>query len=412
MRSSDAWAHSRGNSEVIRLPKIFPTQEIGSLPKFSWRTKPFRRLPLSDLEVEAAEVWGERLGVPGRSDLTRILSKRANFTDEEKRRIVDFSLLYAIRMEETAGGEGLDLVWSGEQARTEMYETPVSNIAGFEFIGKVRSFDNKYWRMASIRSPPSYKTNYHMAEFLFTKKHAKRKVKVPVTDAITIMSWSDNNFYTAKWAKERISPLKRSFSARREFTLELAKIVRRVIRELVEGGVEEVQIDIPAATQYQSQDDIKLVTEAFNETTKGISATFSMHSCFPPSTGYAILFPHLLEMKKCERFSFEYGNRDTFRRGVDGDARVGFADLKLFREYGYRKELGVGVIHVHTDVLPSVNVVRDRILHAAKVTDLAPENLYVNPDCGLRTRSPEVAQSMLDLVVAGAEKARSDLPGP
>ena len=395
--------------------RAFPTQEIGSLPKFSWRTKPFRDIPLDDSDIAYARSWGEAMEVPGASRLVRILSKRSGFSDAEKKQIVDFSLLYAIRMCETAGDGasrrgGLDLVWSGEQARTEMYETPVSNIAGFEFIGKVRSFDNKYWRMASIRAPPGYQSNYHIDELLFTQKHTKRKVKVPVTDAITIMAWSDNHYYTAKWARENASPMRRSFNARREFTLELARIIRNVVRELVEKGVQEVQIDIPAATQYQTQDDIKLVAESFNETTKGLSATFSVHSCFPPRVGYAILFPHVLEMKKCERFSFEYGNRDGYSRGVDDQARAGFSDLKLFKEYGFKKELGVGVLHVHTDRVPSTAVVADRILYAAKVTDLDPENLYVNPDCGLRTRRPEVAKQMLDVVVSGAEKARGDSP--
>jgi 5-methyltetrahydropteroyltriglutamate--homocysteine methyltransferase len=392
--------------------KAFPTQEIGSLPKFGWRTKPFRQMALTDDDLDAARLWGDRLQVEGRTDLYRLLSKRYSFSDEEKKTIVDFSLLYAIRMCETAGQglakePGLDLVWSGEQARTEMYETPVSNIEGFEFVGRVRSFDNKYWKMASIRSAPKYKENYHLEELLYTEKHAERKLKVPVTDAITIMAWSDNNYYTGKWAnKAGLTPAQRSFSARREFTLELAKIIRRVIRELIEKGVEEVQIDIPAATQYQTEDDIKLVAESFNETTKGLDATFSVHSCFPPNTGYGILFPHLLEMKKCERFSLEYGNRDTFNRGLDAKSRVGFEDLKLFKEYGFKKQLGVGVIHIHTDTLPTVEVVRDRVLYSAKVTDLPPENLYVNPDCGLRTRRPEIAQKMLDLVVGGAELAR------
>jgi len=399
------------------LGKSFPTQEIGSLPKFSWRTKPFRGMALNEGDIAAAEDWGRRLGVPGRSELLKVLARRADFSEADRKTIVDFSLLYAIRMGETAGAglaenEGLDLVWSGEQARTEMYETPVSNISGFEFIGKVRSFDNKYWRMASIRGRPSYKNNYHIDELSFTARHAKRKIKVPITDAITIMAWSDNHYYTAKWARERVSPLRRSFSARREFTLDLAKIIRRVIRELIERqGVEEVQIDIPAATQYQSVDDIKLVTESFNETTRGLSATFSVHSCFPPKLGYRILFPHILDMKKCERFSFEFGNRDTYKRGLDPGSRAGFADLGLFKEYGYKKGLGVGVVHIHTDVLPTVGVVRDRALYSARVTDLDPESLYINPDCGLRTRRPEVAQRMLDLVVAGAEKARSELNG-
>lgn len=395
--------------------KSFPTQEIGSLPKLPWRTKPFRQMGLDDSDIENARVWGETLDVPGRERLLKILSKRADFSEQEKKEIVDFSLLYAIRMCETAGRPGdaeagLDLVWSGEQARTEMYETPVSNIGGFEFIGKVRSFDNKYWRMASIRAPPSFEENYHLEELLFTKKHTRRKVKVPVTDAITIMAWSDNHYYTAKWAKERVSPARRSLNARREFTLELARIIRKVVRGIIEKGAQEIQIDIPAATQYQTPEDIKLVAESFNETTKGLSATFSVHSCFPPRVGYSILFPHILEMKKCERFSFEYGNRDGFSRGVDDEARAGFADLKLFREYGYNRGLGVGVLHIHTDRLPSLGVVKDRILYSAKASGLDPEKLYINPDCGLRTRSPEVAKKMLDLVVEGAAGARGESP--
>jgi 5-methyltetrahydropteroyltriglutamate--homocysteine methyltransferase len=384
--------------------KAFPTQEIGSLPKFSWRTKPFRNMQLDDSDIASAESWGKLLGVEGRAELVRLLGRKVGFSDAEKKTIVNFSLIYAMRMGESAG---LDLIWSGEQARTEMYETPVTNIGGFEFIGKVRSFDNKYWRMASMRSPPAYETNYHLDEFLFTLENAKRKVKIPVTDAITIMAWSDNNYYTAKWARRKeVAPSERSFGARREFTLELSRIIRRVLRELIDEGVEEVQIDIPAATQYQTDEDIKLVSESFNETTKGLNATFSVHSCFPPKLGYAILFPHILEMKNCARFSFEYANRDTFRVGTDDEARAGFSDLKLFREYGYDRELGVGVVHIHTDRLPSENVVRDRILYSAKITDLPPEQLYVHPDCGLRTRSPEVAYDMLRHVTAGAKKAR------
>jgi 5-methyltetrahydropteroyltriglutamate--homocysteine methyltransferase len=401
--------------------KPFPTQEIGSLPKFGWRTKPLRGTSLDESDVESAREWGEKLRVPGYQKLVKLLSRRSSFTSSEKSGIVDSSMLYAIAMQERAGkggasgpdggAGGLDLVWSGEQARTEMYETPVSNIAGFEFIGRVRSFDNKYWRIASIRKRPEYSTNYHSEEFLYVQNHTKRKIKVPVTDAITIMAWSDNFHYAKKWSrmKTKDTASARSFSARREFTLDLAKVIRRVMRELIAQGAEEFQIDIPAATQYQTIDDAKLVAEAFNETTSGLSAAFSVHSCFPPRLGYALLFPYILEMKNCSRFSFEYANRDTFSPGADSAARPGYADLQLFREYGYQNELGVGVVHVHTDTLPSVRTVRDRILFAAKATDLPPEKLFVNPDCGLRTRRPDVAYAMLGLVVDGARKARETI---
>ena len=366
----------------------FPTQEIGSLPKFGWRTKPFRSSVIDESDIAAARSWGERLRVPKYESLVKLLEKRTAFTGAERRRIVDFSILYAMAMQERAGEEvgvspGLQLIWSGEQARTEMYETPVSNIEGFEFIGKVRSFDNKYWRIASIRKKPSFRSNYHLDEYLFVKDHTQRTIKVPVTDAITIMAWSDNFHYTRKWSKKSASPSLRSFSARREFTMDLAKVIRRVIRELISEGAVEVQIDIPAATQYQTVDDAKLVAEAFNETTSGLNATFSVHSCFPPRLGYALLFPYLLEMKKCARFSFEYANRDTYRRGLSPAARPGYSDLRLFREYGYGGELGVGVLHVHTDPAPSVGTVRDRILYRPKSPAWRPKRSLSRRTAGL-----------------------------
>ena len=388
------------------VPHPFPTQEIGSLPKFGWRTKPFRLTPLQDEDIDSARSWGERLRVPRYKALLNLLAKKGRFTDSERKRIVNFSVLYAIRMQELAGGEGLDLIWTGEQARTEMYETPVSGMRGFEFIGRVRSFDNKYWRIASVRKRVDYGINYHLEELLYILGHTRRAVKVPVTDAITLMAWSDDYHYARRWSKVPLPPSSRSFGARRDFTLDLARVIRRVIRELIQRGAKEIQLDIPAATQYQSVEDARLVSEAFNETTRGLNATFSVHSCFPPRVGYASLFPSLLEMKNCSRYSFEYANRDGLLPGVNPQSRPGYSDLRLFREYGYTGELGVGVVHVHSDTLPSVETVRDRILYASKVTDLPPEKIFVTPDCGLRTRSPQVAYSMLELVVAGAKKAR------
>ncbi len=394
--------------------ELFPTQEIGSLPKFSWRTKPFRSIPLQDSDLASAKEWGRRLRVKDAPALLKLLKKRSGFNAREHLRIVDFSMLYALGMQETAGsgkadGRGLDIVWSGEQARTEMYETPVSSISGFEFIGKVRAFDNKYWREASIRKRPAFQSNYHLPEFRFVKRRTRREVKVPVTDAITIMAWSDHFHYSRKWAKASLPPSRKNFEARREFTLDLARVIRRVIQGLVAEGAKHIQIDIPAATQYQTVEDAKLVAESFNETTRGVNASFSVHSCFPPHRGYALLFPYILEMKKCARFSFEYANRDSYGRGTTPESRPGYADLALFKEYGYEGELGVGVVHVHTDRLPSVGTVRDRVLFAAKAADLGPERIFVTPDCGLRTRSPEVAYAMLGLTVDGAEAARGAL---
>ena len=82
--------------------------------------------------------------------------------------------------------------------------------------------------------------------------------------------------------------------------------------------------------------------------------------------------------------------------------------MKLFEEYGFRGDYGLGVIDVHTDFIESPELVRDRILHAAKIIG-NPSRIYVNPDCGLRTRAWEVSFQKLKNMVLGAELARKAL---
>ena len=60
------------------------THEIGSLAKPSWRVKPFRNIKLSDDDIESAKRWGEFLEIDERNELLEILSKREDFTKEEK----------------------------------------------------------------------------------------------------------------------------------------------------------------------------------------------------------------------------------------------------------------------------------------------------------------------------------------
>ena len=67
-------------------------------------------------------------------------------------------------------------------------------------------------------------------------------------------------------------------------------------------------------------------------------------------------------------------------------------------------------MHVHVDEVEGVEQVRDRVLQAAEVLD-DPRRVYVNPDCGLRTRTWEVAYAKLQNLVAGARLAREALDG-
>ncbi len=90
----------------MNLSKAFPTQEIGSLPKFSWRTKPFRQMDARRRRHRSRRRSGARgCEVPGTAELLQdTLEEGGLLRGREEGAIVDFSLLYAIRMSETAGG--------------------------------------------------------------------------------------------------------------------------------------------------------------------------------------------------------------------------------------------------------------------------------------------------------------------
>src|SRR5260370_41061034 len=111
--------------------------EVGSLDKPGWRVKAYAGKPLGDADLEEARVWGERLQVPEYEQLVSLL-QHAPFPKEQKAEIQRWSSLYAVRLEESAG---LDVVYDGEQQRTEMYDWAVSHSSVFERRGNARPLD-------------------------------------------------------------------------------------------------------------------------------------------------------------------------------------------------------------------------------------------------------------------------------
>ena len=333
--------------------KLFPTQEIGSLKKPTW---------LLDLVKNPA------------------ISKQA------KAKTRDDAALLNIRTLEKLG---LDIVYDGEVRRIEMYEEPVRYIKGFVFAGRVRSWDNKYYNKARVTGPVGYKRNFHEDEFKFTKEHSNQEIKVPVTGAYTLADWSYNEYYKSK----------------DDLILSLAKkVLRPLVKDLVKLGAKIIQIDEPAATSHPAEMDI--FRESINETVKGINVKVVVHACFS-GNDYMALAPQMSEIK-AQQYTLEFANRDTWNLGLNDKARKGYQVMKTFREYGYKGEIGIGVIDVHVDDVEPPELVRDRILYAAKAFGDSSK-IYVNPDCGLRTRSRTVAFNKIKSQVKGAELARQKL---
>lgn len=358
------------------------TQEIGSLAKPNWRVKYLRGEKLSEGDLRELRKWASFL------EVGEDLVKRIERGEAERREVLELSALMAIRMLEKAG---LDIVFDGEQFRTEMYEYPLKHVSGFRFLGSVRSFDNKYYTRAECFAKPKLITPYHVDEFLFTKKHARKRLKVPITGPYTLAEWSYNVYYVEKYRKLGYSWRELRKPAKREFVLDLAKeVVRPNIIALIENGADYVQIDEPAVTT--KPDEVDIFVEAFNEMTAGLNCKFSVHICY---SDYSLLFPHIMELKGKVQLALEFANKGM----------KGYEILGLFKDY--EGEIGLGVIDVHTDEVESPEVVKERIIHASKF--VPPDRIYVNPDCGLRTRSWEVAYAKLRNMVLGAEMAREEL---
>ncbi|HTT73975.1 MAG TPA: hypothetical protein VMG99_07540 [Thermoplasmata archaeon] len=374
---------------------LFPAQEIGSLAKPRWQILGQRGEPLDERARAELRDDDARLGFGAELPDARaaLLAGRSRELGGEAVR--DLGALFALRLLESAG---LARVYDGEARRIEMYEYPIRQMRGFRFQGHVRSFDNKYYLKAAAVDEVRLDRPYHVEEFDFVRRHARAEPKLPITGPYTLADWSYNEHYLARQPGWKGRAARRS--AQREFVVDLARrAIRPTLAALIEHGCRVLQIDEPAAGTHPDEAD--LVVEGFNAATEGLDAEFSMHICY---SDYRALLPALLEAKRCAQWAWEFANRDT-------DQHDGYEVLKALHEYGDRRTIGLGVVDVHRDPVESPARVAERILRATRYLG-DPARVWVNPDCGLRTRSLPIARAKLAATVEGAALARASFENP
>jgi 5-methyltetrahydropteroyltriglutamate--homocysteine methyltransferase len=382
--------------------KPLQTHEVGSLDKPGWRVKAYAGKPILESDLKEAKEWGERLAVPDYPKLLELL-KRAPLGKEQRPEVQHWSSLYAVRLLESAG---LGVVYDGEQQRSEMYDWAVKNSNGFERRGSVRAFDNKYYSKAAVTGPLSLKSPFHNDEFAYVKSVAQAELKIPITGAYTIADWSFDEHYSRNGdplapAAQRRADRKQG---RREFVLEVARrLIRPNLEALIGVGATWIQIDEPGAST--EADELDLFVDSFNASVEGLDAIFSTHLCF---SDYELFFPAIERMSGCRQFAVGFANYDTRELGVSDAKRPGYEVIKKFRDLSYKPILGLGVLDIHSDFIEPPELVRDRILYAVDVFQ-DPNRIHVTPDCGLRTRSWEVAYAKLRNMVEGVELARAAL---
>jgi 5-methyltetrahydropteroyltriglutamate--homocysteine methyltransferase len=377
----------------------FLTHEIGSLAKPPWYVKTAAGKPLETGDVEHARRWGERLGVSGYESLVDLLERGSDGSAGELGR---WSSRYAVRLLESAG---LEVVYDGEQQRSEMYAWAVAHANGFDQRGTVRSFDNKYYTKSAVTGPVSLREPYHNDEFRFLQEVAEADLKIPVTGAYTLAIWSYDEHYGPRSGRLGAGVSRAGeIRARREFALDIARnLIRPNLQALIDLGARWIQIDEPGAST--EADELEIFVESFNVSVEGLDCFFSTHLCF---SDYDLFFPAIEAMSGCRQYCVGFANYDTRELGTSDAARPGYTVIKRFRDLPHRPILGLGVLDIHTDFIESPELVRDRILHAVDVFG-DPRRIHVCPDCGLRTRSWEVAYEKLCNMVEGTRLAEDAL---
>lgn len=266
---------------------------------------------------------------------------------------------------------GVDIPSDGEMRRDEMVEYFAERIDGFKFYGPVRVWGNNFFRKPAVVGKLSYVKPMIVEEYLFAKRNtSKQIIKVTITGPYTIADWSFNEYYDSK----------------EELTFELAKIINTEIKKLEEVGALFVQVDEPALTTHPAE--MEWAVQAINKSVEGINIKVGLHVCY---SNYDILKPYF-DVLKVTQYALEFANR-------------GFRDLEMVK--GLTKELGLGVVDVHTRRVEDPEEVARAILKA--ISYIEPQYLYINPDCGLKLLPRSVARAKLNSMVKGVNIVRKEL---
>jgi 5-methyltetrahydropteroyltriglutamate--homocysteine methyltransferase len=392
---------SADGGNLTRTPLL--THEVGSLDKLGWRVKAAAGKQVEDRDLQEARAWGERIGLEDHDRLIGLLERAPLAEPSDREEVKRWGSRYGLRMQEAAG---LDAVYDGEQQRSEMYQWAVAHTNGFTWRGSVRAFDNKYYSKAAVTGALSLKEPYHNEEFAFLKEIATAELKVPITGAYTIADWSFDERYVGEQDlrtphAERTAARK---AARRDFVVDVARnMIRPNVEALIGLGAKWIQIDEPGGST--EPDELDLFARSFNESVQGLDAVFSTHLCF---SDYNLFFPGIEAMTQCRQFCVGFANDDSRELGVSDDARPGYRVISKFRDLSYQPSLGLGVLDIHSDFIEPPELVRDRVLYAVDVFG-DPSRIQVTPDCGLRTRSWDVAYRKLVNMVQGTRLAKAAL---
>jgi 5-methyltetrahydropteroyltriglutamate--homocysteine methyltransferase len=336
--------------ERFNLP-AFPTTTIGSFPQ----TDDIRQL--------------------------RAKFKKGELSLAEYESVIEQATVDSIRWQEEIG---LDVLVHGEFERNDMVEYFGEQLDGFLFTknGWVQSYGSRCVKPPVIYGDVSRPADMTVRWSVFAAAQTNKPMKGMLTGPVTILQWS----------------FVRDDQPREITTNQIAFAIRDEVLALEKAGIGIVQIDEAAIREglplrkAKHPHYLDWAVKAFRITASGVEDKTQIHThmCYSE-------FNHIIE--HIAAMDADVITIETSRSQMEL--------LQAFAHFEYPNEIGPGVYDIHSPRVPTTTEMATLL---AKAADLLPaRNLWVNPDCGLKTRKwPETKAALVNMVAA-AKLARAEI---
>jgi 5-methyltetrahydropteroyltriglutamate--homocysteine methyltransferase len=341
-RRSPYAARAARQAELLRLPR-FPTTTIGSFPQTAEIRQARRRFKAGEINAAAY--------------------KEAMQTE----------IARCVREQEALG---LDVLVHGEAERNDMVEYFGEQLDGYAFteFGWVQSYGSRCVKppilFGDIRRPQPMTVEW----IAYAQSLTEKPVKGMLTGPVTLLNWS----------------FVRDDQPRSVTCKQLALAIREEVLDLEKAGVKVIQIDEAALREglplrrSQWQEYLDWAVESFRITANGVKDETQIHThmCYS-----------------------EFNDIIASIAAMDADVitiETSRSDMELldaFEDFEYPNEIGPGVYDIHSPNIPTEEHIVGLLEKAAQ--RIPPERLWVNPDCGLKTRQwSEVIPALTHMVMA------------
>ncbi len=272
---------------------------------------------------------------------------------------------------------GLDVLVHGEYERNDMVEYFGEALDGFLFTEKawVQSYGTRCVKPPIIWGDVSRKKPITVDWSVYAQSLTKKHMKGMLTGPVTILNWS--------FPREDISI--------RESITQIALAIRDEVLDLEKNGIQIIQIDeaalrekLPLRKSDWHSQYLDFAIPAFRLTHSGVKPTTQIHThmCYSEFTD---IIPSIDDMD-ADVITFEASRSDLLI-------------LDALRANDFETEVGPGVYDIHSPRVPSVEELVTVI--KTMLQKIPKEKLWINPDCGLKTRGlPETKASLINMVKA------------